>query len=93
MYINGPTSLHGAQSISGPHKAGSATQTLEPTSRFDTVDSLDISSEADLVSRARETPEIRTDKVAQIKAQIADGTYFSDDKLDIALERLLDEFG
>ncbi|EAQ81080.1 MULTISPECIES: flagellar biosynthesis anti-sigma factor FlgM [Blastopirellula] len=93
MYINGPTQLHGPQSISGPHRAGGATQTLEPTSRFDTVDQVDISAEADIVSRVRETPDIRADKVAQIKAQIADGSYFSDDKLDIALERLLDEFG
>lgn len=93
MYINGPTQLHGPQSISGPHRAGGGTQTLEPTSRFDTVDQLDISSEAEIASLARDTPDFRADKVAQIKAQIADGTYFTDDKLDIALERMLDAFG
>lgn len=35
--------------------------------------------------------DVRTDKVAQIKAQIAAGTYDEDKKLDLATDRLLDE--
>jgi len=53
---------------------------------------VDISPEAQLLSQARDLPEIRADRVAAIKAQIASGTYETDAKLDAALENLLDEF-
>lgn len=46
-----------------------------------------------MVSRARELPDIRADKVASIKAQIANGTYDTDAKMEMALSRLLDEIG
>jgi negative regulator of flagellin synthesis FlgM len=35
--------------------------------------------------------DIRADKVAQVKAQIAAGTYEDDKKLDAASDRLLDD--
>jgi len=36
-------------------------------------------------------PPIRADKVAQIKAQVEDGTYETDEKLAVAIDRLLAE--
>ena len=57
------------------------------------VDQLDISPEADLASRISGMPEMRTDRVAEIRAQIASGAYETDAKLDAALDRLLDEIG
>ncbi|MHC2067343.1 flagellar biosynthesis anti-sigma factor FlgM [Bremerella sp. T1] len=92
MHINGPTAVHPAQSIRGPHHAPQA-PAVDNRAQFDTVDELDISHEADFASQVKDIPDIRADRVAQIKAQIADGTYLSDDKLDLALERLLDEIG
>jgi len=92
MHINGPTAVHPAQSIRGPHNAPQA-PAVDSRNQFDTVDELDISHEADFASQVKDIPDIRADRVAQIKAQIADGTYMTDDKLDMALERLLDEIG
>ncbi|MEX0793859.1 MAG: flagellar biosynthesis anti-sigma factor FlgM [Pirellulaceae bacterium] len=92
MQINGTTAIHPAQQIRGPHQ-NIASESANSRSRIDTVDQLDISSEANMISRAQESPEIRADRVASIKAQIADGTYMTGDKLDIALDRLMDEFG
>jgi negative regulator of flagellin synthesis FlgM len=40
---------------------------------------------------ALKTNDIRADKVAEIKAQIDAGTYETDEKLDIAADRLLDD--
>ncbi len=57
------------------------------------VDQLDISPEADLASRISGMPEMRMDRVAEIRAQIASGAYETDAKLDAALDRLLDEIG
>lgn len=41
--------------------------------------------------KALQTNDIRTDKVAEIRAQIANGSYEDDKKLDVAVDRLLDE--
>ena len=54
---------------------------------------MDISTEASMVSRARDLPEIRQDVVNRVKAEIDAGKYETDEKLDIALGRMLDEFG
>jgi negative regulator of flagellin synthesis FlgM len=92
MYIQGASYVHGAQAINAPHRSYNSQPASSP-SRASATDELDISSEADMVSRARELPDIRADKVASIKAQIAKGTYDTDEKLDLALSRLLDEIG
>lgn len=90
MYIYGTAHVHAAQPLNAPHRAGAAqAPTNSPYSGG--VDQLDISPEADFVAQARDLPEIREDRVASIRAQIADGTYETPEKLDMALSRLLDE--
>lgn len=90
MQINGPAHVHGPQAINAPHRLQPAKGPAQ-TGRTQEADQLDISPEADMVSRARELPDVRADRVAEIKAAIADGTYDTAEKLDIALDRLLDE--
>ena len=92
MQIYGPAYLHGPQSINAPHnnraaQPNSATQTSQPT------DELQLSEAGQLASRLAEIPDIRADKVAAARAAIADGTYETPEKLDVALSRLLDEIG
>ena len=53
-------------------------------------DKLELSGMSHLM-RSLQKNDIRTDKVAQIKAQIEAGTYETGDKLDIAADRLLDD--
>jgi len=90
MYIYGTNQIHAAHSISAPHRAA-GTQAAGPAHRTSGVDQLDISPEADLISQVHSMPDIRADRVAQIKAQIASGAYETPEKIDLALERLLDE--
>ena len=92
MQIHGPVHVHGPQSINAPHHVRPA-QAPVSSDKSTAVDQVDISHEADLVSRVREVPEIRTERVAQIKAAIEAGEYETSEKLDIALDRLLDEIG
>ena len=90
MYIHGTAHIHAAQPINAPHRTAPAQgPTSSPYSGG--VDQLDISPEADFVAQTKGLPEIREDRVAQIRAQIAAGTYETPEKLDIALSRLLDE--
>ncbi len=92
MQINGPTQIHGPQPLSAPHRVRQS-QSSPPSAYTSGADQLDISREADLVSRIREIPDIRADRVAEIRTAIENGTYETPDKLDIALDRLLDEIG
>lgn len=90
MQIHGVNHLHGAQSIQGPHRMRSVEATA-PTDTWLGVDQVDLSPEAEMVGRVHDLPDIRADRVAQIRAEIASGVYESADKLDVAVGRLLDE--
>jgi negative regulator of flagellin synthesis FlgM len=92
MQIYGPAHLHGAQSVGSPH-APRIAKPSSPSQAGSIQDELDISEAGQLFDRARELPEVRRDRVDQIRAQIANGTYETGDKLDVALDRLLDEIG
>jgi negative regulator of flagellin synthesis FlgM len=92
MQIHGPAHLHGTQAINAPHRAA-ATQPAETTGRLVEADQLDISHEADMISRMQDTSDIRADRVAAVRAQIEAGVYETSDKLDIAVDRLLDALG
>jgi negative regulator of flagellin synthesis FlgM len=91
MEIYGPGRIDGPQSVRAPHQAKS----VEPQSldALHVMDQIDISPEAELVGRVGDVPDIRADRVAEIRAQIEAGVYETDAKLEIALGRLLDEIG
>lgn len=92
MHIYGPSQLHGAQPISAPHH----TRQSQAASRLDSAqiaDEVDISDAARLVEQVQQMPEMREDRVEAVRRQIADGAYETNDKLNVAIERLLDEIG
>jgi negative regulator of flagellin synthesis FlgM len=71
-------------------------QTNNATNAADTansapVDQLDISAEAQMMSTAATGGEIRADRVADLRAQIAGGQYDTNEKLDAAVSRMFDE--
>jgi len=92
MQVYGPAHLHGPQSISAPHTSPASRPQSGPRSA-PIQDEVQISSQGDILSRLADIPEIRQDKVAALRAAIANGTYETDEKLGVALDRLLDEIG
>ena len=54
------------------------------------TDKLELSGASHLLKSLQKN-DIRTDKVAEIKAQIEAGTYDDEKKLDAAVDRLLDD--
>lgn len=92
MEIHGPGHINGPHSIQAPQRVQSA-KPEAVSNDHGPIDQVDISAEADLVSQVHDLPDIRADRVADIRAEIEAGTYETDAKLDIAVGRLLDEIG
>lgn len=91
MQIYGPSQLHGAQSIHGPHTTRSVESAPTTPPAASVSDRLDISEAGQIAAQLSEIPDIRADRVESIRAALLNGTYETDDKLSTALDRLLDE--
>ena len=88
MQIRRTSSLQNAQAVNfqSTNKTSKvANQSAAP------VDQLELSAEAQLISQAGSTSDIRMDRVNDIRAQIASGRYETREKIDAAVERLLDQ--
>ena len=92
MQVHGPSHIHGAQSLNGPHLSRMG-QASAPSQNTTIRDELQLSPMGQLLDKVHELPDIRSDLVARIRAEIAAGTYETEEKLQVALERLLDEIG
>jgi len=96
MNIQGPSSIHGTQGVNGPHSPHHSKGTSGTKSSHSTTgpsDQLDISPAAEAAAQAVESGGIRADLVARVRSEIAAGTYETAEKLDGALEGLLNELG
>lgn len=91
MEIYGPSHVNRPQAIKAPQRL-QATQTDAAVDNTP-VDQVDISAEADFVSQVHDLPDVRADRIADVRAQIDAGIYETDEKLDVAIGRLLDEIG
>jgi anti-sigma28 factor (negative regulator of flagellin synthesis) len=56
-------------------------------------DELEISSAGKMLDRLSETPEVRAERLAQIKEAIENGEYDTDEKLEAALSRMFQSLG
>jgi negative regulator of flagellin synthesis FlgM len=92
MQIYGPGQVHTAQGINAPHNP-QFRRAAEGGSRPAGGDQLSISPAAEAAVQAISDDAMRTDLVAKIRAELASGTYETAEKLDLALDRLLNEIG
>jgi anti-sigma28 factor (negative regulator of flagellin synthesis) len=60
-----------------------------PAGASPAVDELEISNFARLMSRLRQIPDVRQERVQRLRAEIATGVYETEVKLDAALEAML----
>ncbi len=97
MQIFGPFRVSTTQATTGPQRLQPQAQPKSASSRSATpVDQLDLSSSVsrlDASSSVSGGGEIRIDRVAELRRQIASGNYDTPEKLDMALDRMLDQFG
>ena len=84
MQINGPFSVHGAQPIQPQSEVAPVDEIQIAESSIQPTDELALTG-------VHQVSDIRMDRVAEIRAQIADGSYETADKLEIAVGRLIDD--
>ncbi|MBL8890455.1 MAG: flagellar biosynthesis anti-sigma factor FlgM [Planctomycetaceae bacterium] len=93
MQVNGPSpsnSYNQIQPLRGPVKPAHFHK-LAATRAAESGDQLTISAEAmaKIESTNAASAELRANKIAEIRAQLAAGTYETPEKLDVAVDRML----
>jgi negative regulator of flagellin synthesis FlgM len=94
MQIWGIGQSQASPAVSGIKAAG--TEAAKATSGQpigEVHDAVTLSVEGTAAAEAAAAGDIRLDKVNAIRAAIADGSYETPEKLDIALDRLLESIG
>jgi len=76
-------------------------QSIEPTTNVarqappaalpQTPDVIEISAAARLAAQVNSIPEVRVDLVSRVKAEIEAGTYETQERIDIAVQRLMQD--
>ena len=92
MQIHGPAHVHGPQSVARPHnsQAVRSSDALAPDQMGDT---LELSDAGQIAAQIAELPDVRQDRIAEIRQAIAQGGYESQEKISVAVDKLLDEIG
>lgn len=88
MHINGLGSVPNIPSSQKP-PSSQPVESQEPAEPHHSEDPVEISAKA--TGEKEEAPDLRAQRLAQIKAAIESGEYETEDKLDAALSRLFDE--
>ena len=95
MEVNGTGSVQGASPLKQVQPITEPVDGVQATDQSTSIspqDEVEISPEARALSEAlNQSPEPRAEHLAQIKADIDAGTFETREKLEIALERLLDK--
>ena len=91
MDIGRTHGVGGPERIEGPQKAARTTPPQVPGAPTLPGDKLEISSHAHLVSDALALPQVRLDRVEEVRRLIESGQFDTDQRLEGALDRFLEE--
>ena len=86
--------INGIQPVSAPK----AVQSIQPPAVAQSQtgpgwvsDVVDISTASILAAQVHQTPGVRTDLVQRVKQEIEAGTYETQERIDVTVDRLMDE--
>ncbi len=88
LNVNG---VQAAAATNAVEPVGKALNVAAPAEAAGIGDVVEISTAARLAAMVQDIPEVRADLVARIKAEIASGTYETDERMEVAMDRLLDD--
>ncbi|MCJ7543574.1 MAG: flagellar biosynthesis anti-sigma factor FlgM [Phycisphaerae bacterium] len=89
--IHNVDGVHGAAAPKPVEPAGVVPPSASPAPPPGISDVVEISQVAKLAAMVQQIPDIRVDLVQRIKAEIAAGIYETPERLEIALDKLLNE--
>lgn len=86
--VNNVNAAAAANAVEGVSKTNTVAQSAQAAGITDTVE---ISTAARLAAKVQEIPDVRADVVARVKAEIASGAYETPQRLEIAIDRLMED--
>ncbi|MBN2378012.1 MAG: flagellar biosynthesis anti-sigma factor FlgM [Sedimentisphaerales bacterium] len=89
--IYGINGYRGAQPINSAMSKGAGPAKSAPA-ETNRADQVEISNVARFLSKISQMPDIRAEKVEEIRQVIAQGNYDTDEKLSAALDNFLNEY-
>ena len=90
MDIGRTDGIGGPGRIDGPNKIARITPSVTPSGASRT-DKVDLSQKAAMISKAMSLPQVRAERVAEIKKLIESGRFETDTRLEWAINRFLTE--
>lgn len=88
MNIDGIQASLATNAVAPTTSVGAAGQV---SSAMQAGDVVEISTVAQMCAKIHEMPDVRTDLVERVKAEIAAGTYDTPERIEIAISRLMDD--
>ena len=85
------TGIHGPGGLQPPKPTEGVIPGRAAFRAHQAPDSVEISTAAKLAMRVRDIPDVRADLVARVKAEIVAGTYETSERIEIAIDRLLED--
>ena len=90
MAVNGPGSIQNSFPIKPTQTTSTPpVQKSAETKPIATSDELEISATGKMLEHLNQSPEVRAERLAQIKAAIDAGEYETPEKLEIALKKMI----
>ena len=87
--------IQGAGGVAGPNRVEPNRVTPQRTEATDARTSIgdraEISEEARLLNKLSEVPDVRMDRVEELRKEIAAGNYETPERIEQAVDRLLEE--
>lgn len=90
MSIQGLGAARALQSVT-PQRQVVPQASGQPENAANDFDTVEISFMAEMLNRLHSLPDIRRDKVAAVRQAIMNGTYDIQGKLDVAIERMIED--
>ena len=90
MEIQGTGGVRPPERVGEPGKV-SRPETAAPSGATAPKDQVELSSAGRLLNRALQLPEVRTDRIDQLRQEIASGKYETKDRLEKAIDAFLHE--
>ena len=89
--MNNIQPIHPSAAPKAIEPAGAVANGKPPAEPAQISDTVEISAIARLAAKIQEIPDVRAELVARVKAEIAAGTYETPERIEAAVDRLMEE--